>query len=264
MPTGYNPSDFDPKLKVFSPVYFSDAENRFLLDHLGEPAILAVRDIKGVENTEARYRLPGQRRDKDAMVFPDGVVPASVRPVLEGVMELEELQKFKVLKWVGIAAIKKSIEIWFREKTKWKNQHKRNPNFPRWPSLYSWDAKGQPHRGGPGSDSGDVKTWFDEKGNRQPFAVNLIVIEDEIEPFVAPTRDETAADERWFEDPVTNRFECRVKDAEGHICGHTESYKDGSRQSRSIARTRMGRHLKNAKNEAEQHREVYTMEFGAR
>lgn len=253
--------DFTPKLTTFTPVRFTDAENRFLLAHLGKPAIMGVRLIKGVENPEARFRLPGQKRDQDPTVYPEGVVPASVRPILDGVMELEELQRFGELKWVGIDIIRKAIEVWFREKTKWANMHKRNNSFPRWPSLYSWDAKGVPHLGGPGADSGEVKSYFDEKGNRVPFAVDLLEIEEIEEPFVAPTRDEQHADERWFEDPTTHRFECRVATPDGGICGHTESYKDGSRKSRQMARTRMGRHLKTAKTEADAHREVYSMEF---
>jgi len=256
--------DFSPKLTHFNPVRLSDAENRFLLAHLGKPAIMGLRDIKGEVNPQSMFRQPNKKRDKEPVIFPDGVIPASVRPILDGVMELEELQRFSQLKWVGVSAIHKAIEVWFREKTKWANQHRRNRNFPRWPSLYSWDAKGQPHKGGPGSDSGEVKTYFDEKGNRVNFAIDLIVNDDIEAPFVAPTRDEAFADERWYEDPTTNRFECRVKGVEGHICGHTESYQDGSRKSRQMARTRMGRHLKMAKNETEQHREVYTMEFGGR
>lgn len=254
--------DFTPKITTFTPVRLSDAENRFLLAHLGKPAIMGVRHIKGEVNPEARFRQPNQKRDKDPIIYPDGVIPASVRPILDGVMELEELQRFGELKWVGVDAIRTAIEIWFREKTKWANMHKRNKTFPRWPSLYSWDAKGNHHLGGPGSDSGEVKTYFDEKGNRQPFAIDLLVFTDIDEPFLPPTRDEQNGDDRFYEDPTTNRFECRVKDSEGNICGHTESYKTGSRQSRQLARTRMGRHLKNSKNETEQHREVYTMEFG--
>jgi hypothetical protein len=255
--------DFTPKLTRFNPVRLSDAENRFLLAHLGKPAIMGVRTIKGEINPESRFRMPGQKRDQDPTIYPEGVIPASVRPILDGVMELEELQRFGELKWVGIEAIRKAIEIWFREKTKWANMHKRNPTFPRWPSLYSWDAKGTPHRGGVGADSGEVKTWFDEKGNRVPFAIDLLEIEDAVEPFLPPTRDELQSDDRFYEDPTTNRFECRVKDAEGNICGHTESYDSGSRRSRSLAKTRMRRHLKTAKDEVAQHREVYSLEFGS-
>lgn len=254
--------DFTPKLTAFNPVQLSDAANRFLLQHLGKPAIMGVRTIKGVENPQARFRRPGERRDQDPTIYPDGVVPGAVRPILDGVMELEELQRFGELKWVGVEAIRKAIEVWFREKTKWANMHRKNPSFPRWPSLYSWDAKGHPHKGGVGADSGDVRTYFDEKGKRVPFAIDLLEVEDILEPFIPPTRDEQASDERFYEDGPTNRFECRVPDAEGNVCGHTESYKDGDRRSRSAARTRMAKHLKTAKNETEQHREVYTMEFG--
>lgn len=256
--------DFTPKLTQFNPVRLSDAENKFLLDHLGKPAVMGLRTINPKINPASAWRQPNQRRDKEPVIFPDGVIPASVRPILDGVMELEQLQQFGQLKWVGSSAIKKAIEVWFREKTKWANMHKRNKNFPRWPSLYSWDAKGNPHRGGPGSDSGEVKTYFDEKGNRVPFAIDLIVYADIEEPFVAPGRDEQFSDDRWFEDAVTNRFECRVKGPDGNICGHTESYEAGSRKKRQLARTRMLRHLKNAKNEIDQHREVYTMESGAK
>ena len=103
--------DFTPKLTTFNPVRLSDAENRFLLAHLGKPAIMGVRTIKGELNPEARFRLPGQKRDQDPTIYPEGVIPGSVRPILDGVMELEELQRFGELKWVGIPAIRKAIEV---------------------------------------------------------------------------------------------------------------------------------------------------------
>lgn len=219
----------------FDPVEYSENENAWLLEHLGEPPVVAMRQV------------------------PDGVNPNAVRPILQRVQELQQLQQHEGIQWVGPDVLKAAIRVWQRESEKWAHDARRGA--PRWPSMFSYDAKGRPHRGGPGSDSRRVKTYFDEKGNRAPFAVKL---DPHVEAaWVAPTnyRDEQN-DVLFYEDATTNRFECRVPVGDG-ICGHTESYKSGSRQSRAGARGRMSKHLRKATENVEQHREVHTNEFGS-
>ena len=220
----------------FDPVTLGTVDLEFLLEHVGKPTIVALRNAG------------------------PNVLPAAVRPILDRVNELQELEKHEGLKWVGIEAIKNAIHIWFRENKKWKNDHTRNPKAPRWPSLYSYDAKGRPHWGGPGSDSGRVRTWFGPAGERIPFAINYIV--DDAPEWKAPGFTETPADKFIKIDTESHRIECRVPVRDG-ICGHSESYKGESRTSYAAARARMSKHLRKATENIDQHRETYTNEFGS-
>jgi hypothetical protein len=249
-------------LERFDPVQFSTAENQFLLDHVGEPSVVALRSIKGVINPQAAYPGAGRRPDSNPIVYPDGVIPASVKPVLDGVYELLDLEKRNEIKWIGLEAFKNAIKIWFKENQKWANAHKRNAKNPRWPSLYSFDAKGNARLGGPGSDSGQVRTYFGPAGERIPFAVDLLVPEFE-ELWEPPKFSEAPSDPRLFVDLESHRIECKVPLATGGFCGHTESYKVDSRASYNAARARMSRHLRKANVETEAHRELQTLEFGS-
>ena len=237
----------------FDPVVLSTAENLFLLKHLGEPSIVALKD------TNPAHAALAHPKDKAAIVYPDGVVPGSVKPILDGVAELLELEKHEGLQWVGVEGIKQAIHIWLEQNAKWKRDHQRTKRAPRWPSLYSFDSKGRPHLGGPGSDSGTIKTYFGPAGERIPFAIDLMP--DGLVEWTAPGFTEAPVEKGLFVDPSTNRIECRVPVGDG-FCGHTESYKSDSRQSYNAARARMSKHLRKAIVEIEAHRELHTNEFG--
>lgn len=218
------------------PVMLSTADNEFLLSHLGEPTIVALRNAS-----------------KD-------VLPAAVKPILDRVNELQELEKHEGLKWVGIEAVKEGIKVWFRENKKWKFDHARNPKAPRWPSLYSYDTKGRPHWSGPGSDSGRVRTYFGPAGERIKFAIDLI--SNDTPEWTAPGFTEAPAEKGLHIDATSHRIECRVKQSDGTFCGHSETYKPDSRSSYNAARARMSKHLRKASNNTEDHRELHTNEFG--
>lgn len=224
------------EIHSFDPVKYSDAENDFLLEQLGKPTVVALR----------------------AATFP--VNPKAVKPVLDRVNELIELEKHEGQAWVGLERLKESIKQWKAQNIKWRNDHRRSgKKAPRWPSMYSFDAKGRPHWSGPGSDSGQVRTYFGPAGERIPFEV-LLVPENYVE-WTAPTIAEESVDPQLYIDPQANRIECRVP-VDGGICGHTEAYKNGSRSSYNAARARMSKHLRKATQNAESHRELHTNEFG--
>lgn len=223
----------------FDPVLYSDAENRFLLDHLGEPTIVAIRAIT----------------DR-------AVNPAAIKPVLDRVNELEQLKQHEGLNWCGIEPMKASITKWLETNAKWKADHKRTgKKAPRWPSMYSYDAKGRPHRSGPGADSDRVRTYFGPAGERIPFEV--LFQPDDLGGWTAPGFTEASADPLLFVDAEHNRIECRVPNGEGGFCGHTESYKPESRASYTAARARMSKHLRKPGTvNPDLHRELHTNEFG--
>jgi hypothetical protein len=226
-------------IQTFDPVLFSISENKFLLEHLGTAPVIAR---------------------KAAQLAPVDVNPKAVNPIIERVYELQELNRVEGTVWVGIAALKDRIKTYIEQSAKWAADAKRNKRAPRYPSLLSFDAKGRGHRGGPGSDSGRVRTYFGKAGERLPFEIHLFP-ETQAE-WVAPGFDDKPSESTLFVDPSASRIECRVPQAAGGICGHTESYKEGSRSSFNAARARMSKHLRKASNEVEAHIELHTNEFG--
>jgi len=223
-------------IQEFDPVMISTEDNLFLAEHIGKPTIVALRAAN------------------------DKVLPAAVKPILDRVNELIELEKHEGVKWIGVDAIKRSIKIWLDTNRKWKLDHQRNKKAPRFPSLYSYDAKGRPHLGGPGSDSGRVRTYFGPAGERIPFAVQLVP--DESPAWEAPGFTEAPMPSSGLRvDPDSHRIECRIKLPDGTICGHSESYRVESRSSYNAARARMSKHLRKATENVEEHRELHTNEF---
>lgn len=235
-------------LTEFDPVKFSIEENKFLLKHLGSSSVVALKDIR------PSFLAAPNHKDKNPVCYPEGVIPAAVKPVLDGVLELEELEKHDNQKWVGIQAIKDAITRYVEEAEKWQ-ANKGRRGAMRFPSMYTFDSRGRGHLGGVGADSGQVRTFFDSTGTRIPFAISLLPSGDEAwrpewltqNPAI-PTVKKTLVDSKEF-----SRIDC--------FCGHTESYKDGSRASYSAARARMSKHLRRATDSVDDHRELHTQEF---
>lgn len=243
-------------LTSFNPVNFSNEENEFFLQHLGKPSVVALKEVRGVVNPKAHPK------DKNPIIYPDGVVPASVKPVLDGVYELEELSKHENVQWVGIDAVKAAIKTWLAQSAKWREDFRRTRGrAPRYPSLYAFDAKGKGHLGGPGSDSGMVKTYFDAQGNRVPFEIQLL--KEYVAEWVAPTVKDDNLDPRLVVDAASCTIQCRIPLQSGGVCGHTEKFKQESRSSYNAARARISKHLRKATEEVEAHRELHTEEFGS-
>lgn len=238
---------------IFDPVKLSLEENSWLTKHLGEPWIVAQRDIRPQFNPQA-----DPRKDKNPVIYPDGVNPNAVKPVIEKVYELIELEKATGDKWSGIEHLKKAIEIYLAQAARWKADRRRGA--PRFPSLSSYDTKGRPHTGGPGSDAGQVKSFFSPDGTRTDFAVEYVPTGSK--DWVADWAEQVAE----MDQPVAglnvnrelNRIEC--------FCGHTESFNPDSRHSFNGARGRISRHLRKDTTQKflEQHRELHTAEFGGR
>lgn len=219
---------------VFNPVQYSLEECAFLLENLGKPTVVALQNV------------------------PKEVIVKAVRPIIERVNELEELKKHTKRSWVGVEAIKARIQIYLDNQAKWVADKKRFPKAPRFPTMFSYDAKNKPHRGGPGSDSGQVRTFFDANGQRHEFALDLL--ENKETGGWAPEWANEAAEvintKGITEDTANHRLECPV-------CKHTETYNSESRSSYNAARGRISKHLRNETKDAELHREVYTNEFGS-
>ena len=213
---------------IFDPVTLSLEENAFLLEHLDEPVVVAMPKVGA------------------------GIAPSAVRKVLERVQELNALQKHQGEAWVGTDAMRAAIKTYLYFANKWANDKRKGR--PRFPSMHSYDAKGRPHRGGVGADAGTVKTYFNEKGERVPFQIELVP--DNIpqwHPEWAKADHPTPGSGIVINDELS-RIEC--------FCGHTVQFKPESRSSYTAARGRMSRHLKTATVEVDKHREIRELEFG--
>ena len=241
----------EPLTTTFDPVALSVAENEFVIRHLGEPWSIAGRDIHPVPLTAPH------RKDRNPVHYPDGVTPAAVRPVIDRVYELLDLEKHHGESWEGVEAIKMAAQVYIDQCHKWERDKLRGA--PRFPSMHSFDSKGRPFKGGPGSDTGRVQTYFDKDGNRQKFAVEFVKTAKD--QWMAEWAQKAGTQADQPEGGLTNdtdkhRWEC--------FCGHTEAYKVESRQSFNMARGRMSRHLRTAKDETFRHREIHTANFGSR
>jgi hypothetical protein len=228
----------------FDPTIYSKEECNWLLENLDKPVPVAMATIRP-------YRMPPDGKNKNNVVYPDGVNPNAVKPILDRIQELEDFQNHEGQKWVGKEAIKACIRTWLTVDAKWESDNRRTRGrAPRYPSLYSFDSRGKGHLGGPGSDNGGIKTYFDDKGERKPIAIALIP-EEVVE--WSPGFTETPATKDMVVNVEMSRIEC--------FCGHTEKFKKDSRPSHNAARARFSKHLRGATEDVERHRELYTVEF---
>ena len=203
-------------METFNPPRYSVEENKFFLKHLGEPPVSALQTK-----------------------LPSGVCAAAVRDVLGRVYELEELKKHRGSEWAGTQAVSTAIHTYLNEEEKWRSMAARGA--PRFPTMHAWDGKGRPHRGGIGSDAGEVNTYIDSTGTRKKFALELVNIGTDA--FVPPwTQAEEPIPDAMVEDWEKGRLECPVD-------GWTTGFKPESKQSHNLARARMAKHCRTSKDE---------------
>lgn len=216
-------------MDVFEPQKYSTAENRFLLENVGKPPVVAFNQA-----------------------LPEGVNPRAVRPVLQEVYDRKQLKEHDGVEWVGVDELKECIQTYLTLDAKWESDFIRSKGrIPRFPSLYTKDGKGRYHLGGAGSDA-DYPRTYEKGGKRVPLSLQLDGDRDNWD-VIAGSKE---APKEIIHDEEKHRWECP-------ICSHTESYKDGSASSRNAARARMSTHLKKALDEVDLHRELHTNEFGA-
>jgi hypothetical protein len=218
-------------LDAFNPVLLSLEENRFIIDHLGEPPVVAARALPNYPNVVSDAVMPHIRRAYELIQLAanpeDGETP---------------------IRWIGVDAIKAAAKTYLEQSAKWERDY-RLRKAPRFPSMYSFDSKGRPHRGGTGSDSGMVKTYFDKEGKRHDFAVEYIpdYIPDWVPGWVGTGTDVLEHGIRV--DVEKERVECTV-------CNHTEKFDNDSPNSINLAKARMSKHLRGATTEVDAHREA--------
>lgn len=198
------------------PVKYSLEENAFFLKHLGESPVVALR---------------GE--------LPVGVNPVAVQRFLGDIYELCELEKHRGIPWRGVKDVGTIISRYLTEHAKWQEMSKRGA--PRFPTMHAWDARGHPHRGGVSSDAGQVCTYFDDDGNRQPLS--LFLRDSGPGVFKAPwVKSAEPIPDSLTEDLEKGFLQCPVD-------GWATNFKPESRQSYNIARGRMSKHCKTSKDD---------------
>lgn len=214
-------------MNEFDPVLYSIPENAFLLAELGNPPSVSLRRV------------------------PANVNPSAVKEPLDRIYQLVEEEKHNGEAWCGLGPIRAAISAYMSEAEKWASDKRRGRL--RFPTMHSFDSRNRPHKSGPGSDSGQVRTYFKPNGERAKFAVELIA---DLATQWTPdwTSDEVAATS-LIVDSEKGRIECPV-------CNHTESFNPDKRGSQVAARARMSKHLRRATEETERHAELHTFEFG--
>lgn len=206
---------------VFDPVLYSLEENAFLVTHIGE--------------------MPETTRRGG---YPPGVKPAAIEELLEHLYRLERSEP----NYCGHETVKAAAQTYLAQHAKWTAEAKRGA--PALPSMHAFDALGRPHRGGVGSDSGHVRTYFDEQGNRHRLAVDLIPTGQDVyrAPWVKNT-PAVMAHSALIEDADKGKLECP-------ICGFTQTYEPGVTAQRSLAKARVMKHLRGAPKEPDAHRSL--------
>lgn len=224
-------------LTEFDPVLYSMEGNGFLIDHLGETRQMAT--LRGVP--------PGVGRD--------------VLDILDEVYRYDQQMQATGQTWVGFEAVKNRCRTYLEQLQKWEAAYQQNirrdPGYPRYPSMCTWDSFGRYHKGAVGSDSGRVRSYFDETGARQPFAIEL----------QAPAADGYVPEwQRGIPKAIIYRQLIEDEDKgfiECPICSTRESYEVQSRTSRNQARMRMAKHLTKAKVEKDAHKQLHSYEYGS-
>lgn len=211
---------------TFDPVLLSLEENQFLIDHLGKaPAVVR--------------RVP----------VPPGVNPKAVYPVIEELYALAEVEKADGVEWSGFDAVRDRCKTYLAQIAQWGVMKQRaGKTFPTHPSMAEWDGRGRPRVGASGSDAHRVRTYFDESGQRQKFAVSL---HDEGPAFQVPWSKSVKVYTALVVDEEKGSITCP-------ICNHAETFDHDSPSAMGMAKTRMARHLTSAKKDIEAHRALHT------
>lgn len=217
--------------EVLNPPQFSVEEAKYLVQYLGEPPAVAELDE-----------------------FPVGVNPNAVLPVLEKVFALMQQASARNFQWIGVEAVRDGFKVYVDQMERWRADARKGA--PKLPSQFVWDDSGRGHKGAVGAD-GNVSTYFDETGQRKPFAIELIPsgLEGYTPSWLKPQPGRRAIP-KLIEDSDKGTIQCPV-------CHFTQNYDKDTRSSYNLARGRMQKHLTQTRKDPDMHREVFTQEFAS-
>lgn len=241
---------------------YSDEELHFLMEHLGEPSIIAAPE------------------DEE---LPPGVNEKQVLPLLDRTHQLdlyEQNQREKVgdetlTVWVGFEKLREVIQATLDWRAQ-RNELKRltrgsSPEVRRAagaPSLHMWDRTTDvAYLGGPGADSDIVRTAITEEGNREELFTHLRAGAGASVRSIADvakfTRSRSAAEQsnRRMEGPSELKYEEGASQGlcSCPICGKSEPYEMNKTSAKRAATVNIMRHLMSESvTQVDAHRLLYT------
>lgn len=224
---------------VFEPAMLSLPELKFALDHLGESPSVALYEFDPSKH---------------------GVIKNRLEVFFGRIYELQELQKHRGVEWAGLDAISDSITRYLDWNARVQEMKKRGFKKGE-PSQFHWDEVGDAYKYAIGSDSGEcVRTEIADDGTRRPFGVNLVMTPkmamamdlSDVAPWINRGKHKIHT-----EDKLDEKVNGRMGTIQCTICSKTEEFDAANRQARVAARGRMGKHLKNAKQEKHRHLLLY-------
>lgn len=233
------------KNDVFEPATLSVPELLFVADHIGTPPIAAL------------HREP-----------PPGVNRIEMQQVLGTLYDYCQLEEHEKVAWAGVNAVKDSILRYLAWHERSVEIQRRMRGTIGHPSMYVWDSDGRAIRGGIGADSEMVRTEILPDGSRKAFAVNLRwpgganpMTDDisDIAPWIRRAQQEGEVG-RATDDLIIEKTK-KFGTIKCPICGKSEEFSPENRSSFNLARSRMGKHLKQARLEVARHRLLYTKRF---
>lgn len=230
-----------PPLKVFEPAKYSLEELRFFLLHLGKSPLIVL--------------------DAD---LPAGVNPVAVQSVLGRIYDLEELQKHRNRPWAGLQAVRDSISrflLWTDKSDRIASRRVTDPKGERvrHASMFEWDGRKRPHKGGIDSDGNMVVSEILADGTRRPFRVDLLATTDDL--FAGQLPDDFLGEMAAAAAPPKNFI---IDDDKGvitcPICQSSQTWdvKKG-RKDFTMTRGRMINHLRRATTDKDQHRVLFSL-----
>jgi hypothetical protein len=230
------PAPSPESITHFDPVIFSDEENLFIQKHVGKSPAAAF--------TGAKYG-PGFSR-------------IGVEAFLSRIRDLKDVQELHKLPWVGEEPIVERSNMWMEYRERYKAAKALNPSSAH-PSMFHFTADGSEYYQGVGSDSGLVRTYFDEDGTRRPWALPLTKAHDAQSQAAWGSQEivESMQDDRLAvnEDLTLGKVECS-------ICGHTETWDPDKPTGRGPARRKMKKHCMSARKDVAMHRKLGVEVFG--
>jgi hypothetical protein len=226
-------------LDIFEPMTLSRAEREAILEHLEEPASVALLDTRGIP----------------------GVNPVEIKKWIGRFSELEEMKTHRGIAWAGFEAVRDSIQ----RCNAWEDRclEIQADGGPRHPSQFGWNSEGDIFQGAIGADARDmVRSEILDDGTRKTFTVHLRAgrIPGQKTTMMPWVKHLTAQPQNAELDDLV------IDDTRGtvtcSICQYTQAYepKKGRREL-AMVKGRMARHLKTSKDEINRHRSLYQRKF---
>jgi len=259
----------------------SDEEQAFLLEHLEEPAHVALDGWdKSIPHNPEEVHGPTQSVNEWCEEHP-GIVPLAMKKILDRFQEVRDTRPESFGYYVrdsrvapligkkpeeefrGNDAVRACLEDTIEYSRRFAKIRETDPGAALHPSLFTRDGRGKLHFQGVGSDRGVVRWltfWIlhEDTGKVLPdwaaaAASDLLVAAD-----AAEAEKVTGLGSKFELIEGPNFYECPVKG-----CNKRMEFNADSAGARNAARVRMSKHMTMVKTNVDDHREAKVVIFGS-